>query len=195
MTDRLAVIFPGAKFGPYTPLLMYAGDATENRGAGWIAHEWTAPQEVWALPEAERVARVGQQATVVLDDAAARHPGASTVVIAKSLGTLTAAQVARRSLPAVWLTPLLNIPLLVDALRAATAPFLLVGGTGDRSWDGRLARELTPYVLEIAGADHGLYVPGRLAASAEVLGRMVTAVEDFLDDTVWPAVSSPGVAS
>jgi hypothetical protein len=38
-------------------------------------------------------------------------------------------------------------------------------------------------------------VPGRLAASAAVLGRMATAVEDFLDEVVWPAVSSPDVAS
>jgi hypothetical protein len=98
-------------------------------------------------------------------------------------------------LPAVWLTPLLDNPALTVALRAATAPFLLVGGTGDRTWNGDRARELTPHVLEIEGADHGLYVPGRLAASAAVLGRMATAVEDFLDEVVWPAVSSPDVAS
>jgi hypothetical protein len=186
MTDRLAVIFPGGMFGPYTPLLMYARDATENRGADWIAHEWAHPEEVRSLPEEDRVAWVDPQAAAVLDEAAAAHPGASTVVLAKSLGTLAAVQVAKRALPAVWLTPLLRDPLMVEALRAATAPFLLVGGTDDHSWDGDLARGLTPHVLEIEGADHGLYVPGRLAASAEVLGRVATAVEDFLDETVWP---------
>jgi hypothetical protein len=186
MTDRLAVIFPGAMFGPYTPLLMFAGDATENKGADWIAHEWAAPQEVRSLPEADRFAWVDPQAAAVLDDAAIAHPGASTVVIAKSLGTYAAGQAADRGLPAIWLTPLLHDPVLVTALRAATGPFLLVGGTADRAWDSALARDLTPHVLEIEGADHGLYVPGRLAASAEVLGRMATAVEDFLDERVWP---------
>jgi hypothetical protein len=89
-------------------------------------------------------------------------------------------------LPAVWLTPVLTSAWVVDGLRRATAPFLLVGGTADRLWDSGLARELTPYVLEIAGADHGMYVPGRLAASAGVLGEVATAAEDFLDRVVWP---------
>jgi hypothetical protein len=30
-----------------------------------------------------------------------------------------------------------------------------------------------------------MFVPGRLAASAAVLGQVITAVEDFLD-RVWP---------
>jgi hypothetical protein len=30
-----------------------------------------------------------------------------------------------------------------------------------------------------------MFVPGRLAASAAVLGQVITAVEDFLD-LVWP---------
>jgi hypothetical protein len=186
MTDRLAVIFPGAMFGPHTPLLMFSADAAENRGADLSYHEWAQPEEPRTVPEQERAAWVNKEAGPVLDAAAAAHPGASTVVMAKSLGTLSAVEVAARSLPAVWLTPLLHYPETVDALRAATAPFLLVGGTDDRSWDGDLARSLTPHVLEIKGADHGLYVPGRLAASTEVLGRVATAVEDFLDGTVWP---------
>jgi hypothetical protein len=41
-------------------------------------------------------------------------------------------------------------------------------------------------VLEVDGADHGLYVPGPLAASAAVVGRLATAVERLLDGTVWP---------
>lgn len=56
----------------------------------------------------------------------------------------------------------------------------------DKLWDGALARKLSPYVLEVADADHGMYVPGPLAASAAVLGRVATAVEKFLDEVVWP---------
>lgn len=55
---------------------------------------------------------------------------------------------------------------MVAGLRAATEPYLLVGGTDDESWDGALARDLTPHVLEIEDADHGFYVPGRLAGRA-----------------------------
>ena len=72
------------------------------------------------------------------------------------------------------------------ALRRATGPCLLVGGTADRFWDGRAARSLLAEVVEVDGADHGMFVPGRLAASAAVLGQVITAVEDFLDHVVWP---------
>jgi hypothetical protein len=57
--------------------------------------------------------------------------------------------------------------------------------TTDRFWDGEAARSLPAEVVEVDGADHGMFVPGRLASSAAVLGQVITAVEDFLDH-VWP---------
>ena len=65
-------------------------------------------------------------------------------------------------------------------------PCLLAGGTADPFWDGRVARSVTADVVEIDGADHGLFVPGALGASAAALGQVITAVEDFLDRVVWP---------
>jgi pimeloyl-ACP methyl ester carboxylesterase len=87
-------------------------------------------------------------------DAAADYAGACDLVVAKSLTTYAAGAVADRGVPAVWLTPILAE--CVDDLRRRTAPALLVGGPGDPMWDGGLARELSPDVLEIEGADHGL---------------------------------------
>ncbi len=112
--------------------------------------------------------------------------GAAPVVIGKSLGSLAAPVVADRGLAAVWFTPLLTDEPTVAALRRARGRCLLVGGTADQFWDGRAARLVTADVVEIDGADHGMFVPGRLDASAAVLGQVITAVEDFLDHVVWP---------
>ena len=112
--------------------------------------------------------------------------GGSPLVIAKSLGTNAATLAAERALPAVWLTPLLTTPWVAAALGRATAPFLVVGGTADALWDGGLARRLSPYVLEVEGGDHGMQVPGPLADSIAVLGRVIVAVEEFLDAIGWP---------
>jgi pimeloyl-ACP methyl ester carboxylesterase len=76
------------------------------------------------------------------------------------------------------------------ALRRAAAPFLLVGGTADAVWDSALARRLSPHVLEVDGADHGMYVPGPLTSSIAVLGQVVAAVEEFLDEIGWPGSAS-----
>ena len=59
-------------------------------------------------------------------------------------------------------------------------------GTADDIWDGGLARRLSPHVLEVDGADHGMYVPGPLAESIAVLARVVVAVQEFLDAIDWP---------
>jgi pimeloyl-ACP methyl ester carboxylesterase len=102
------------------------------------------------------------------------------LLIGKSLGSHATGLAADRSLPAVWLTPLITAPWVADALARTTAPFLLVGGRADPSWDEDLARRLTPHVFSVEDADHGMYVPGPLTDSVAVLARVVVAVEVFL---------------
>lgn len=174
-----AVVIPGRMYGPGVPLLMYAGDVAERRGAAVHRHSWTEPPHLPTDPEVE--AWVCGEVRTVLDTV-----GEAPLLIGKSLGTCAAGLAAERSLPAVWLTPLLHRPAVVDALARATAPCLLVGGTADPSWDPATARRLSPHVLEFADADHGLYVPGPLRESIEVLGQVVTGVEKFFDTIGWP---------
>ena len=179
MNSPDVIVLPGGMYGPHSPLLMYAADAAEQRGG-------TIRPITWDDPDAPRTLTPDQRGPWVLDQLARAVPDLQegSLLIGKSLGTHAAAVAAERGLSAVWLTPVLTSEFVVDGLRRSTAPFLLVGGTADKLWDSGLARELTPYVREVAGADHGMYVPGRLAASAAVLGQVATAVEDFLDDVL-----------
>jgi hypothetical protein len=177
MTD--AVVLPGAMFGSGAPLPMFASDVAERRGATIHRHAWVGQRP--DPPDPALRDWVVKQVEPLLDTV-----GGQPLVIAKSLGTVAAGLAAERSLPAVWLTPLLHVDWVVADLERATAPFLLVGGTGDLAWDAATARRLTPHVFEVDGADHGLYVPGPLTASVEVLGRMVVAVEEFFDAIGWP---------
>lgn len=178
MSERHVVLAPGGRYGPSAPLLFYPSEAAERRGAAVHPIDWEYPLDT---PADRRVSWVHERVAPVLDEAS---PGA--LVVGKSLGTLSAPLAADRGLPAVWMTPLLTEAACVEGLRRATAPFLLVGGTADTLWVGDLARELTPHVLEVEGADHGMFLPGPLHESAQVLGQVVTAVERFLDEVVWP---------
>ncbi|UQU65125.1 alpha/beta hydrolase [Couchioplanes caeruleus] len=174
-----AVVIPGGRFGPYAPLLMYAGDVAEQRGATVHRHSWSHEFPPPNRPEIE--SWVAADVAPLIDSVAGRP-----LLIGKSLGTNAATLTAQRSLPAVWLTPLLTLPWVADALSRATAPFLLVGGTADETWDGDLARRLSPHVLEVRGANHGMYVPGPLTDSVAVLSHVVAATGDFLDAIGWP---------
>ncbi len=161
-------------------MLLYVPAVAERRGASVHRHSWSQrPVDVFEPPIEEWVA--GEVAPL-LDTV-----GGSPLLIGKSLGTNAARLAAERGLPAIWLTPLLTVPWVTEALSSATAPFLLVGGTADRLWDGEAARRLTPHVLEVEGADHGMFVPGAVTESIAVLGRIVAAAEDFLTAADWPA--------
>jgi hypothetical protein len=177
-----AVVIPGRMFGPASGMLMYVGDVAERRGATLHRRPWS--QEPSAPFEPPVEGWVAGEVAPLLDTLEG-----TPLLIAKSLGTNAAALAAARGLPAVWLTPVLTMPWVVAALERATAPFLLVGGTADKLWDSAVAHRLTPYVFEVEDADHGMYVPGPLTDSIAVLGRMVTAVEEFLDTITWPALS------
>ncbi|WP_328996722.1 alpha/beta hydrolase [Kribbella sp. NBC_01245] len=182
-SSRSVTTAPGGEGGPYAPLPMFATDAAIARGAEPNLLWWQDLDTLRALPADEIGAHIAAQ---IAPHVAGRDP-ANTLLVGKSLGTSGATVAADNNLPAVWLTPLLTHQWVIDGLRRSTAPFLLVGGTADPFWDSALAHELSPHVLEIANADHGMYVPGRLAASTAVLGQVATAVEDFLDQVVWPA--------
>jgi hypothetical protein len=186
---RAAVVVPGLQYSADGPLLMYASLAVERRG-GWVRRiNWTVPD--FGGGEGER-AWVVSQVSEAVDAVEAAAGAAAPLLIGKSLGSLAAPVAADRGLPAVWLTPMLTDEPALAALRRAVAPCLLIGGTADKVWDGRVAQSITPHVLEVDGADHGMFVPGRLAESAEVLGQVITAVENFLDHHVWPQGNDNG---
>jgi hypothetical protein len=161
---RTAFVLPGRMLGGM-PVNAFAVDAALKRG-------WRAVL-VWDeyLDDTEDPT---QWARTRLEAAAAyAGDGGERLVIGKSLGTLAAGLVSERGWRAVWLTPLLDHPPLVELLRARTAPALLIGGTNDPAWDGAIARELTDDVLELEGADHGL-------TRIEDLPAIVDAIAAFL---------------
>ncbi|MGH3155844.1 MAG: hypothetical protein ACRDNF_04605 [Streptosporangiaceae bacterium] len=174
-----AVVVPGGMFGPAAGLLMYAADVAERLGVRVHRHSWSRQPPNPSQPDVEGWVR--EEISPLLDAV-----GGSPLLIAKSLGTNAAALAAERGLPGVWLTPLLTAPWVAAALSRATAPFLLVGGTADAVWDGALARQLSPHVLEVENADHSMQVPGPLTDSIPVLGRMIAAMQEFLVAIGWP---------
>jgi hypothetical protein len=181
-----AIVLPGGNHGPMAGLLPYAGLAAAGRGARVHHHSWSPDRPDVFAPPIE--AWVRAEVAPLLD-----RIGGTPVLIGKSLGTNAAGLAAERALPAVWLTPVLTLPWVSAAMARATAPFLLVGGTADRLWDSAAAHRLSPHVLEVDAADHGMVVPGPAADTVAVLGRIVAAMDEFFDAIGFspPAPSPP----
>jgi len=119
-TGRSAVLAPGGNYGVDGPLLMYARLAVSRRDGSTHPIRW---QLAGSRDFSQQRGKVASQVAAAVDELTAAT-GAAPVV-------------ADRGLTAIWFTPLLTDQPTVAALRRATGPFLLVGGTADQFWDGR----------------------------------------------------------
>ncbi len=171
-----AVVVPGRGYPPAAPLTFFAGFAL-------LQHGWSVRQVWWDPPahesDEQTTAWVRAQVEPALPE------GGRVLLVAKSLGTYAAPLAAERGYDAVWLTPLLTLPRLVDAIAANPGRQLLVGGTADDvAWDAAVARDLAGRgcdVLELPDADHALMVPGDVVRGVEAHVEVARALDTFLD--------------
>jgi pimeloyl-ACP methyl ester carboxylesterase len=168
--SRCVVLLPGIRYFSQAPLLWFAREAAHARGWSVVEVDERAPGDqepfAWIREQAERALEAAGGAETV-------------VVIGKSLGSAAATLVSG---PAVWLTPLLDRPDIVEALGSAAAPTLLVGSPDDPSWgDGTVPDNEALEVMELEGLDHSLQVSGDPSASLDVLRDVTERVGAFLE--------------
>lgn len=164
------LLLPGANYPAQMPGLVLPSTVLRERGwrvasAAWEPFEW-----------GEQAVEFMEAAIEQLDEYAGDAP--ATLVVAKSVSTLCAGWAARRQVPGVWLTPMLNRRRVREGLLGCPRS-LLVGGTADPMWvldDELRARH---EVLELPGLDHGMFVPGDWRATLAALEAVLAAVEWF----------------
>jgi hypothetical protein len=168
---RRVVLLPGARYLSQAPLLWFARETAQ-------AHGWSVAELDETAPEGrDPFEWMPARAKEILDETDARH----VCVVGKSLGSVAAPLVADRGLPAVWLTPLLVRPEVVEALARSAAPALAIGSPDDPTWgEGTLPENPALETLELPGLDHSLQVSGDPRASLDALGRVVERVGAFL---------------
>lgn len=165
MSSGLVILLPGRGYTCQMPLLNFAGQVASSRG--WAVREvnWE-PSDQWGTQQVGRelAAAIGDQQGPIR-------------VIGKSLGTLAVPYAAEHRIDAVWLTPLLNLASVVQAIDAHPGRKLLFGGTGDTgSWDSEAAASLSAEVLEVADVDHGLQAQDPVR-TAEIHVEVVRALD------------------
>jgi hypothetical protein len=169
---RCAVLLPGMRYSTQAPLLWFARSVALSRG-------WSALEVLDSLPEGdEPFAWARDRARRALDSVA---DTAEVVVIGKSLASGAAGIVADRLVPAVWLTPLLGEPRVVDDLGRAARPALLVGGSADAAWvPDALPDHGLLEVVHFDGLDHSLERRGDPMASLDALRAVTARIDRFL---------------
>jgi hypothetical protein len=172
--ERCVVLLPGVRYFSQAPLLWFAREVAQARG-------WSVLELSERAPSArEPFEWMRERARQAIDAAGASAE--TVVVVGKSLASAAAPLVSERGLPAVWLTPLLNRPEVVEALSAVSAPTLAVGSQADPTWgDGAKPRADALELLELGGLDHSLQVEGEPLRSLDVLREVSARIGAFLD--------------
>jgi hypothetical protein len=169
-----AVLVPGRGYPPQAPLLFFTGIAL-------VQHGWRVEHHWWDPPDHRSDE---QTAAWVRDEVEGALPAdGRTLLVGKSLGTWAAPLATERKLPAIWLTPILEVPAIADAIAANPAPQLLVGGTADELWDPEVAGRLagtSRQLLEVPGADHVLMRPGDVVVGTAAHVDVVRAIDGWL---------------
>lgn len=173
-SGRRAILLPGGAYTVDHPLLFYVAGVLAGQG-------WFVQGVRWEIDADARVDPVRFAADAAELAADAAPPGPTTLIVGKSFGSRAAPWVTGLGLPAIWLTPLLHDPVVADAIRAATAPTLLIGGTADDMWDSDVARATRQQVHEVPDADHGLSVGRNWRLTLAALEGVLAAVETFAD--------------
>lgn len=168
---RVALMLPGRGYTSAMPLLFWTTEVLTRHG--WTVQDVTWPESLGA-DRAETVRRV---AAAAID----AERGGVGLIVGKSLGSLAIPIAAQGGLPGIWHTPLFDEESVRSALADLPKPSLLIGGGADPSWDGGFARASGHDVCEVAGADHGISVPGGPAASARAQVDVVARIEAYVE--------------
>lgn len=185
MLSRLVIVLPGGGYGPQGPALRFPVLALEQRGF--------CESMVVTYPSIP----VGTTDTgTLLTDAIAEQVlptlhGTSAdevVFVAKSLGTralagLCSRMPSDRSMAALWLTPLFEVPEVRDRAAASDIRSLIVAGSADPYHDqfgfDSVAAALDASTLLVPDADHALEIPGDVQATIRAMESLSRAVLEF----------------
>jgi len=168
----MAIILPGVRYTTAQPLLHFTRRVLESHGWTVVEASWPTDKAADGDP-AEMVASVVTQ----LIDAAG---DAKVLIVGKSIGSLAIPVAAGRAIPGIWITPLLHHPAIAGALERLPAATLLIGSTGDESWDADAAQTSGHRVTELTDANHGLELDGDPLGSIDALREVIGAVDTFV---------------
>lgn len=168
--QRVASLLPGRNYTPNAPLLHFTRRVLLDQG-------WTVREHWWSRGQAMQTDAAIEEAAAFVRDAG--EP-LLHLVVGKSLGSVAAPVAVQKAMPAIWFTPLFEVPTVRAALDDTLEPTLLIGGGADETWNRQAADQTRAQVHEIGDGDHSLEVPGSVRDSLKALDSVIRRVEDFI---------------
>ena len=187
--SELAVIFPGLRYTCDMPLLYYPARLLLARGADVLQlHTDYNHPEFEAAPLLARAQWLGADALAGVQVGLSQRPYNRLILVGKSIGTLAIGFLLAGGIAAgattIWLTPLFQQPLLVQAASQCSGPALFVASDADTTYDPAAMQKIQAACgarsLVLSGANHSLEIPSDLFRSLEYIEQATRALDDFI---------------
>jgi len=188
-TSRLGVLFPGMRYTCDMPLLHTTTDLLLQHGADVLQlhTDYTGP-EFQSASRREQFERLAADAQAGVRVGRKQRNYTDLLLAGKSIGTLAMAYLLAKGredqAAAIWLTPLLHQPDLVETARKHPGPSLFLASTSDQTYDPLAMRSIQEAgiakALILEGANHSLEIPGDALHSSELLKQVTQAIDQFL---------------
>jgi hypothetical protein len=188
-TQSLALIFPGLRYTCDKPLLYYTTQLLldQERDVIQLWLDYGAPKYK-ELSQAEQTQYALEYSTALLS--AGKNSGSYTefIIAGKSMGTLMMTLLLTkfpelRQETTIWLTPLVNLPPVSQAISSLIGPAFVASGDADPIFDQgavslfKTKSNLTTRVIK--NGDHSLEIPGDQLNSLQVLSNIMKDLDSF----------------
>ncbi|MEJ7837534.1 MAG: hypothetical protein WKF81_01895 [Thermomicrobiales bacterium] len=184
--EVLVVLLPGKGYSTAMPLLFYAENLGIDRGWDVLRVDYNYLR--LDLTDDELVARLVADPLAAIETGLRRRGCKRVIVVGKSLATIAMTRLSDvlkdRKVRYIWLTPLLQVEQVFEAIESGGSESLVVIGGADSLFDSDLVSALDEAGVNthvVDGADHGMDTPAGVVDSISVLGGIYGTVNGFLD--------------
>ena len=189
-SEKLAVLYPGMRYTCDRPLLYFTTELLLSRGYD-VLQLWSryGSAEFDQLSQSEKTIQIISDGQSLLESGRQAGSYEQLLLCGKSLGTLTMAFILNGDhdlshLRIVWLTPLIHLPPVADAILKIDSPAFVAGSLADPAFTSGPVDQIeakpgtTTFLAE--GADHSLEIPGDPLRSLNILDQVISKLSEFV---------------
>lgn len=188
--DNLAVVYPGLRYNCDKPLLYYTTQILIQQGYDVLQLRVDyKTQEFKNLSQTEQTIQLIEDGKALLNEGIQARSYSHIILAGKSLGTLIMAFILQenhelRSAKTIWLTPLLHLPPVSQAVLEANSPAFIVGSTADPTFETESINRIQSMANVVShivqDANHSLEVPDDPLRSLQILLQVAQNLNNFL---------------
>ncbi|GAA0359370.1 alpha/beta family hydrolase [Bacillus horti] len=188
--DSLAIMLPGMGYNNDMPLQYYAAKYFESKGFDILNVNYNY-KDSKAFRDAsleEKSEWIRADVVGAVKDALNRKEYKHVVLVCKSIGTIAGLEAlatleALKHSQIIWLTPLTQEEIIVQALQQLTQKSLIVIGTNDPCYVKENVKRLSEVsnfnVMLVPDADHSLELRGDTSQSIRIIGEVINKIDQF----------------